>query len=305
MDLRHLRYFATVAEEGHFGRAAARLRIAQPPLSRQIQSLERELGFPLLDRSSRKVELTAAGAVLLRHARRLFEEVDLAVDEARRASTGELGRIVIAYPTSLSYAGLTELLRSFRARFPRVEIALREMPPQDQVDLIREGRVDVGFVRPPLDDDQLSSELLRREPLVVVLPSDHPLASRKRIALSSLSRETFVLFPRARGAAYFDHLLGLFNQSGFSPRIIQEAPQLDIVSLVAAGFGVSVMPASLRTLKRAGVVLRPIVGSPQTALVAAWLTGNPSPVLAEFIETVRAFAAREPRRRKAKGAPLG
>src|SRR5438552_16646477 len=146
MELPHLRYFVAVAEERHFGRAAKRLHIAQPPLSRQIQMLESELGFVLFERSP-KVELTAAGAVLLDRTRQVFEAIDLAVHEARRASKGETGRIVVGYPSSLAYSGLTELLRSYRARFPAVEVALREMPPQHQIDALKGGRIDVGCVR--------------------------------------------------------------------------------------------------------------------------------------------------------------
>lgn len=297
MDLRHLRYFATVAEEKHFGRAAERLHIAQPPLSRQIQALEKELGFALFDRSNRRVELTPAGVVLLRHCRKLFEAVDLAVHEAKRASQGESGRIMVSYPSSLAYSGLTELLRAFRARFPQVEVALRELPPQHQVDEIHAGRVDIGFVRPPVDDPSLATELVRQEPLLVALPEGHALAAKARIPLAALAREPFVLFPRPRGPAYFDHLMRLFRDAGFTPRIVQEAPQLDIVSLVAAGFGVSVLPSSLRSLRRAGIVLRPIVGNPQTALLAVWLRDNRSAVLEEFLEVVRAFALKNRRKK--------
>jgi DNA-binding transcriptional LysR family regulator len=292
MELRHLRYFVAVAEECHFGRAAARLRIAQPPLSRQIQALEAELGLTLFERTRRQVELTPAGTTLLAHARGIFEAVDLAVHEAQRASRGESGRIVVAYPSTFAYSGLPELVRAFRTKFPTVELALRELAPQLQLDAIRDHAVDVGFVRAPVDEPGLTTELVRSEPLVVALPSGHPLAARKSIALGLLAKEPFVLFPRVRGPGYFDQLIQMCRDAGFTPRIVQEAPQLDIVSLVAAGLGVALLPESIRKIRRSGIVLRPLVGSPRTELLVAWMTRNPSTVLREFLDVVRRYASR-------------
>ncbi len=287
MELRHLRYFVAVAEERHFGRAAARLRMAQPPLSRQIQALERELGFVLFERNRRQVELTPAGTTLLEHTRGIFEAVELAVHEAKRASHGESGRIVVAYPSTFAYSGLPELVRAFRAKFAAVELVLRELSPQDQLDAIRDKRVDVGFVRAPVDEPGLTTELVRSEPLVAALPSGHPLAGRTSLALALLAKEPFVLFSRARGPAYFDHLVGLCREAGFTPRVVQEAPQLDIVSLVAAGLGVSLLPSSIRKFRRSGIVLRPITGGPRTELLVVWSARNRSAVLREFLDVVR------------------
>lgn len=295
MELRHLRYFVAVAEERHFGRAARRLRIAQPPLSRQIQALEAELGFPLLDRSRRRVELTAAGAVLLAHAGHVFGALDLGVHEARRASAGESGRIAIGYLSSLAYSGLTELLRAYRERFPGVEIALRDLPPAEQVASLKSGAIDVGFVRGPLDDPALVAECVRREALVVALPAAHPLAARKRVALASLAREPFVLFPRQRGPAFFDELMALCRAAGFTPRVVQEAPQLDVISLVAAGFGVSIFPSSIRNVIREGLAIRALIagaGTPRTELLLTWRAGDASPPVREFVAMVRRLGVR-------------
>ncbi|RYE81460.1 MAG: LysR family transcriptional regulator [Myxococcales bacterium] len=293
MELRPLRYFVAVAEEGHFGRAASRLRLAQPTLSRQIQALESEIGFPLFDRSHRQIELTPAGHVMLEHARRLFASVDVAVREAHRASLGQSGRLAVAYPSSLAYSGLPELLRSFRAKYPDVEVLLRELSPQEQVESLHEGRLDVGFIRAPIiDDATLASELVLREPLMLALPSDHRLASRTRIALDQVAHEPFVLCPRSRAPGYVDLLTRLCRDAGFTPNITQEAPLLDMLSLVAAGFGVSIVPASLRHTHRAGLVLRPIVGRPRTDLLVAWARRNTSPLVEGFLTVVRAFALR-------------
>jgi DNA-binding transcriptional LysR family regulator len=287
MELRHLRYFVTVAEELHFGRAALRLHIQQPPLSRQIQLLEAELGFPLFERSRRRVELTPAGNALLGRARQVFDALEVAIHDARSASEGESGRLVIGYPSSLAYSGLTELLRAFRTRFPSVELSLRELSPGEQIDALKAGSLDVGFVRTSLDDPALSAELVRRESLMIVMPDDHPLSARSKIPLSALAREPFVMFPRARGPAFFDQLMALCGAAGFTPRIVQEAPQLDIISMVAAGFGVSLMPSSMRNFRRPGLSFRAIVGAPQVELLIVWRHQNLSPALHNFVDLVR------------------
>ncbi|MDI1483837.1 LysR family transcriptional regulator [Polyangium sp. y55x31] len=287
MELRHLRYFLTVAEEKHFGRAARRLRMTQPPLSRQIQELEAELGFELFDRARRQVELTPAGVVFLGRIRGVLDGLDQAVHEARRASVGEIGRVAVGYISSLAYSGITDLLRAFHEQFPKVEIALREMSPQAQLDAIKEGWIDVGLVRGLVDDASLASACVARDPLVVVLPAGHRLAEQKRIPLKLLAGEPFVIFPRQRGPSFFDQIMALCRTAGFTPRIVQEAPQLDILSLVAAGFGVAIMPGSIRRAGRKGLAIRPIVGAPRATLYIVWRADDTAPALREFIGFVR------------------
>ncbi|MFT3769028.1 MAG: LysR family transcriptional regulator [Minicystis sp.] len=293
MELRHLRYFLAVAEERHFGRAARRLHIAQPPLSRQIQALEAELGFPLFDRARRRVELTPAGAVLVAYARRVIETLDIGLREAGRAAAGQIGRIAVGYPSSVAFSGLPELLRAFRTRSPAVDVVLREMPPQEQVDALKDGRLDVGFIRGPLRDTDLASRLVRKEPLVVALPEGHPLAAHAKIAIGMLAHEPFVSFPRPRGPAFFDSIMRLCNDAGFTPRIVQEAPQLDLVSLVAAGFGVAILPDSVGSVGRPGALFRPLAGVPPTELFVAWRSGDASPVLRDFLEVVAEVGVRD------------
>jgi DNA-binding transcriptional LysR family regulator len=276
-----------VAEERHFGRAALRLRMAQPPLSRQIQALERELGFVLFQRTRRGVELTPAGTAFLDGARRVFAETDRAVIEARRANSGEVGRLAVGYLSSLAYSGLTRLLRAFREQAPQVELALRELPPQEQLEALKQGRLDIGFVRGPIEDPTIAYERVRKERLFVAMPPDHPLATRTRIPLEVLSGEPFVVFPRARATAFFDSIMALCRSAGFTPRIVQDAPLLDVVSLVAAGFGVAILPESLRDVNRPDIVLLPIIGSPTIDLLAAWMLGNASPAVRIFLETMR------------------
>jgi DNA-binding transcriptional LysR family regulator len=296
VELRHLRYFVAVAEELHFSRAAERLGMAQPPLSRQIQELEAELGFLLFERSRPRVGLTAAGGVLLEHARRVFEAINTGVRDARRTSLGERGRVNVGYPSSLAYSGLTDLLRAFRARFPDVDVGLRELPPAAQIEALKVGQIDVGFVRGPVDDAALASEIARRETFVLALPLDHPLVKKKSIALSSLALEPFVFFPRERGPAFFDQLVALCREAGFDPRIAHEAPPLDVLSLVAAGFGVSIVPSSVRESRRADVVLRPLIGAPVSELFIAWRPSDLSPSRHQFVELVRRIGVRKARR---------
>lgn len=298
MELRHLRYFSAIAEERHFGRAAERLGIAQPPLSKQLQDLEHELGYPLFDRSRRPIELTAAGAALLEHTRGIFAGVEAAIREARRAGAGHSGRLTIGYPTSLAYSGLSTLLRAFRERSPEVAIEVRELSPGEQVEALKRGDLDVGFVRTPLHEPELASENIRNEKLVLALPVDHRLAIRERVALSAAANEPFVFFPRARGPGFFDFLMGFCRDSGFSPHIVQEAPQIDVLALVAAGFGLSIFPDSVREFRRADIVLRPIIGSPTTELRVTWRNGDTSPAVARFIETVRKVGVKRGRRRR-------
>jgi DNA-binding transcriptional LysR family regulator len=287
MELRQLRYFVAVAEELHFGHAAERLGIAQPPLSRQIQNLERELGFELFDRSRRRVELRPAGTVLLERARDVLERLEEAVREARRTSSGKRGRVVVGYPSSLAYTGLVGLLRAFRSEFPDVELSVRELPLAEQMEGLKNGQLDVGFVRGPMDDRELECECMRREPLMLALPADHPLASHRRLTLESVAKEPFVFFPRARAPAFFDLLLALCHRAGFTPQIRHEAPQADVLSMVAAGFGISIMPASVRESRRADVEFRPFAGAPLTELLLAWRAGEGTPARQAFIDLVR------------------
>jgi DNA-binding transcriptional LysR family regulator len=288
-----------VAEERHFGRAAEKLGIAQPPLSKQVQDLEEELGYRLFDRSRRPVELTAAGRALLEHARTLFEAFEVAVRETRRAGAGHSGRLTIGYPQSLAYSGLTGLLRAFRERSPEVAIEVRELPPGDQVEALKRGDLDVGFVRGTLHEPLLASENIRDEKLVLALPADHRLAIRERVALSAVAGERFVFFPRARGPGFFDFLMSYCRVCGFTPQIVQEAPQIDVLALVAAGFGLSILPESVRELRRADLVLRPIIGSPTTELRLVWRSGDPAPAVARFVEIVRAVGVKRGRRKLA------
>jgi len=291
MELRHLRYFVAVAEELHFGRAAARLMIVQPSLSQQIQQLEDELGFPLLKRTKRSVELTDAGKVFLVEAQQILAQVQEAKRAARRANLGEVGRLAIGYISSSTYDLLPMMLRAYRDYFPAVEVILRELTTQEQVRALEANVIQVGLLRLPINSPLLNAEVVRREPIVSVLPEKHPLAAQEQIAVSQLANEPFVLQSRQRGAGYYLQLMRLCLASGFSPNVVQEVTEMHtIVSLVAAGIGVSLVPLSTRNIRSQGVVYRELTETILTETAVAWRHDVDSAVVENFLAVVKEIA---------------
>jgi DNA-binding transcriptional LysR family regulator len=286
MEFRHLRSFIAVAEELHFGRAAARVHIVQPALSRQIRALEQELGIRLFERDRRRVALTPAGAVFLDEARALLDHAVRAVEAARRADRGELGSLRIGYVPAMVSTGLPEIVRSFRQRYPGVDVRLQEMSPAMQIEALLGERVDVGFVRGPIHEPALATQTVREEPLVAALPSGHRLGSHRRLRVAMLADEPFVIQARSSGPGSHDQILAICRSAGFSPRVVQEGSQAEVASLVASGAGVAIVPASLRTIRRAGVLYRPLHGQPMTQLDMAWRKDAASPVLRAFLAEV-------------------
>lgn len=296
MELRHLRYFIAVAEELHFGRAAERLFIAQPPLSQQIQQLERELGFALFSRTQRRVELTAAGQLLLDEARELLANLDKAVAAGRRVARGEVGWLGVGFVGTATYQFLPAVLSAFRERHPNVELVLRELVSAKQAQALRERRIHIGLARPAIQEEGLVSEAVVREPLVAALPASHPLAALDRFPISRLSTEPFILFPRHPRPSYAEFVIAVCEQAGFQPQVTQETAEIHTaVSLVAAGLGVTLVPASVQSAHREGVVFRRFAEpQPMTELTAAFRAGDASPVLHAFLDIVREVASRPP-----------
>jgi DNA-binding transcriptional LysR family regulator len=284
VELRHLRYFVAVAEELHFGRAAERVGIAQPPLSQGIQRLERELGLQLFTRTKRRVALTEPGRVFLTEARATLAQAERAVDLARRAARGEVGRLNVGFVGSATFALLPPILRRFRKTHPEVELMLYELSTSQQVAALAERRIDIGFVRPPFDAAGLELEIVDREPLVAVLPAEHPLAARERLRLRDLAGEPFVLFPGSYGPGLRGHIVGACQAAGFNPRIVQEAiGQPTIVSLVSVGIGVSLLPAAIKQLPWQGVVYCRLEDDvPPVEMALAWRRDDDSPALRAF-----------------------
>ena len=292
MELRHLRYFVTVAEELHFGRAALRLSIVQPSLSQQIRQLEDELGFPLFYRTKRYVELTDAGKVFLVEARRVLAQLQEAKRTAQRAYRGEVGRLVVGYISSSTYDLLPLMLRVYRERFPDVEVALKELTTQEQLRALEEENIQVGLLRLPISAPLLNVEVVRREPIVSVLPEHHPLAAHERIDVSLLANEPFVLQASQRGAGYHAQLMNLCLAAGFIPNVIQEVTEMHtIISLVAAGMGVSLVPLSSQNIRSQGVVYRELEGTPTlTEMAVAWRRDAHSALVQNFLSVARETA---------------
>ncbi|MFP3568324.1 LysR family transcriptional regulator [Paraburkholderia sp. SIMBA_030] len=315
-DLRQLRYFVTVAEEKHFGRAAARLSMTQPPLSQAIRALEETLGVALFARTKRSVELTPVGADLLPEVQRLLASAEGLRPLAQSLARGEAGVLSLAFVSTADYGLLPLLLRDFGAHHPRVRLELTEATSDVQIDELVAGRIDAGLVIAPLPSrhaSQLSWLPIAREPLVIAMSSE--MAARvggaaeahaewldAPISLRDVADAPLVIFPRRLAPGFYDIIMDCYGVAGLAPRVGQEAIQMQtIVSLVSAGMGVALVPQSLRNLRRTGVVYRPLsesVPAIETGLV--WRTAEVSPVLAGFIEIVRAHAATV----EAKGAAL-
>jgi DNA-binding transcriptional LysR family regulator len=293
VELRQLRYFVAVAEELHFRRAAERLHISQPPLSQQIRALEDELGFTLLVRTRRRVQLTPAGEAFLRDARTLLAELEGAVATARRIDAGQTGRLRINFVGSALLSILPGTVERFRRARPGVELELRERPTVDQLRAVRAGVADVGLVRPPIeDDDELRVQTVLRERTVAALPAGHALALLRRVPLRRLAAEPLVLFPRDQAPGFHDLLIDSLAGAGAPPRVIQYAPEmLTIIGLVAAGTGVSLVPASVQRLALDGVSYRPVIGAPLSELVAITRAGDDSALVRAFVSDASARAA--------------
>jgi len=289
LELRHLRYFAALAEELHFGRAAARLGIAQPPLSQQIQRLEKLLGTRLFDRTSRRVQLTDAGRVFLTEARRVLQAAEGAVRTAHRAGLGETGELRVAFAATVMFVHLPQIIREFRHRFPNVHLDLREMPTGPQLAALKAGEIDLGFVREPGPDPELEIVTVMTEPLRIAVNKSHPLAARATLAVRHLAEEPFVLFPAELAPGLHAQVMALCRAAGFTPRVVEESRELyTSVSLVEAGVGVSILPASVEKLGWRGVRYRPIPSAAaETRIAAAWPRGRARPVLESFMRVVR------------------
>lgn len=302
MELRHLRYFIAVAEELNFGRAAERLHIAQPPLSRQIRDLEREIGVPLFERVPRGVELTPAGSAFLHEARLTLTQAERAQRSAQRAARGETGRLRVGFVEAATHSGiLPDVLSFFRAHMPSIGLSLCELDQLHQAEAFQDGRIDLGILHSaPLDADRwLRVEKIYTEPVVLAVPKSHRLGGRSRFTLANLAEESFVLFPRHVEPAMYDDIISSCRTAGFSPRIVQEANGWHtLASLVSAGVGLGFVPRSITEFQQRGVVYRPMRDlAVQMSLSAVWKRAERSPVRERFVTALRAVAGARPKTR--------
>lgn len=310
MELRHLRYFVAVAEEGNVTRAAERLGIGQPPLSQQILAFERELDVRLFHRTGHGVSLTEAGTALLVDARRLLADAQHAVLNAQRAGRGETGNLNLGFTASAAFHPIVRAsIRAFRNAYPGVGLTLMEGSTAQLLELLNEGRIDLAFLRP--GDHSFEGVVLNEianEAMKAVLPTTHPLAKRRRIPLLALAEESFVLIPREASPMLHDEIISACRTAGFEPRLGQQAPQLSsVVSLVSAEFGVSLVPASVSQFHAEGVVYAAISDPDvRTRLALASRELGSSAKLRNFLDVARqanTAAVSRPRQSNAAGRP--
>ncbi|WP_207537901.1 LysR family transcriptional regulator [Sabulicella rubraurantiaca] len=285
MKLNQLESFVVLAEELHYGRAADRLHLSQPPLTRHIQALEAELGVELFHRSTQRVALTDAGRVFLHELRPVLARLRQAAVAAQRASRGDLGDIAVGVTGSAMFGIVPVILKEFRRRFPGVSLELRQSPKGEQIRALKEHRIAIGFVRSLTSDEDLAHDLILEEPLLVALAAEHPLAGRSAIRLSDLAGEGFILYRGHSTPSIADQITQFCHEAGFTPRIVQEAEDMQSAAALAAmGLGITLVAASLRQMKLRDLAYRRLAGTqpPLTQLYAAYRKQDPSPVLKTF-----------------------
>ncbi|NCT96503.1 MAG: LysR family transcriptional regulator [Comamonadaceae bacterium] len=289
MEFRHLRCFLALAEELHFGRAAARLAMTQPPLSLNIQQLEASVGAPLFVRNSRGVALTPAGQAFVPRARALLEAAGAAAREAREVAQGVSGQLRVGFAGTVLYRGLPQILRGFAQRHPRLKLVLREMSSSDQLIDLQHQRLEAGFVHTTRVPPGCSQVLVSRQAFVACVPAGHALARKRRLAPAALAGEPFVAISRAVSPDYHDRLLALCADHGFEPDVRFELRHwLSVVSVVAQGLGVSLVPAALQQAGLPGAAFVPLQGdSPTYETHCLWRDGGESAALAAFLDVVR------------------
>lgn len=295
MELRHLRYFIAIAEELHFGRAAKRLGISQQPLSQQIRNLEAELGTPLFYRTKRTVRLTEAGQVFYDGAVKTLQQVEQTVHFAQRTGRGEIGNLSVGLTGPALSSLLPQVMSRFRQEYQGVNLTLNEMRTNLQVEALLQGQLHVGLLHTPLYTDSLATQVIYRENLVLVLPTSHRLAHpvEMTVSLRDLAGEPFIFFPRKIGPIFYDRIISMFQQVGYSPNIVQEViPQRSILSLASIGVGLTLMQKSLSTIGHSGVVFRELLEpTPELELALAWHPKSTHPALQNFLRLVREVAS--------------
>jgi len=288
MELRHLRYFSVLAEELHFGRAARRLSISQPPLSVAIRQLEESVGARLFERNSKEVRLTHAGEALRISARRLLQQAEEAATEARDVATGSAGRLRIGFVGAMLYRGLPPALRAFQAKHPAVRITLNELNSGVQIAELLHDRLDLGFVHASRMPPELHHRLLLSEPFVCCLPAGHSLARKKVLAPADLRNQPFVLFSREASPDYHERILSICADAGFLPEVRHEVRHwLAVVSLVSQGMGVALVPQAMRNSALRGAVFRPLDRPvAQSEAYGVWRAGPPNVLVERLLQGV-------------------
>jgi len=291
MDLRRLRYFLTLADELHFGRAAEKLSIAQPPLSRQIKKLEAELDVELFSRTKRSVHLTGYGRYLKDEAAKLFQHVELITNHIRLLDEGQVGQVKIGYVGSAMHSVLPEVLTEIRRKLPGIHSSMVELMNLDQIVALKTGGLDIGFIRTPITIDDLHIQPIFSETLSLILPLFHPLAGAEEVRPAHLAKEPFIGFCRECAPGLFDCIIGLCNREGFSPCIVHESSQINsVVRLVESGLGYSIVPTSVKKAYNVRVRFHELDGYPERAeLALAYPPDHQTPTSKRVIEIVQAL----------------
>ena len=290
MELRHLRYFLAVAEELHFGRAAARVHIAQPPLSKQIQQLEQEIGVQLFKRSKRSVELTNAGKIFQREALGILNSLENAIKKAKLAGWGDAGWLSIGFIASSAYDVLPVILKEFKKKHPEIELVLQEIQSSEQNQALREGRLHVSFARFPKTESGLVFETVYSDQLVAALPQSHRLNKKRSLKLFDLANEPFILQPPPP-SPHANNTMQIFANAGITLQIVQTVEETHTaLGLVAAGIGITLLPSSVQKLQIRGIEYRNLKNpAPILELKMGYRVDETSPALARFIETVHSI----------------
>lgn len=291
MEFRHLRYFMALADEGNFGRAARRLHISQPPLTRQIRQLEDEFGAQLFERTSKGVDLTEAGHLFREEAARILALAQQAAERTRKAGRGQLGRLDVGIFGSAVLNVIPRLILEFRRCYPEVEVHLHTMTRPEQVVALQEGRLTVGFVRVFPDAPEMAVETVLKERLMVAINRDNELSRHREIAVRAFAGQPLILFPSSPRPSLGDHVVALCHAEGFQPRVAQEVEDVvTSIALVSCGFGICVVPECATRLRLPHVVYRPLKGTEQLIeLGCAYRPDDRSPILRSFLDVVRQF----------------
>ncbi len=289
VEIRHLRYFLAIAEELNFSRAAAKLDIAQPPLSQQIRQLEAALGVSLIERETRPVRLTEAGKFFREQALAIVLRFDELIAKTQRRGRGETGTLSLAFVGSATFDLLPSVLREFIQARPDVELQLLEMSATEQKAALMERRINIGFCRPGIDGEALIIERLLEEPIICAIPHGHSLSKLESVSLARLASESFIFFPVTPEPSFGSFLRSVCIDAGFEPRVVQVTSELQTaLSLVAGGIGLALLPASIQMVQRTGVVYVPLKKPvPTSALNAAYRADDSSPALRAFLEIMR------------------
>lgn len=290
MQIRQLEYFIAVAEELHFGRAAIRLNMTQPPLSLQIQKLEDFLEVKLFNRSKHHVELTEVGKIFLVEAKKILNEIENSINIVKKASKGDVGELKIGYTSHSVYKILPNILQIYYKKFPLVDVKLQQLSTNEQTQALLNNKIQIGLLSPPVNNPDIILETIHREPLIIALPSNHPLAlDTSPVSVKDLENNPFIITSRDKGTGFYDLIINIFREVDLKPNIIQEVNELHTaISLVSTGLGITIVPLSLEQHKKKNVIYKPLKDIDiNLSTCIAWNNSKKNSLIENFLEVVK------------------